>query len=371
MPLMVKATFCRFVIVTVRGWLGVPTSTTWLNGMEVGETVTGAMPLAVNCTAVVLISEAIESVPVCTPVAAGVNVALIVHVAPPLSDAPQLVVATNPAPRLEVIVRGLATVPRFVTVNVPVELVCPSATFPNPRRPGVTVKGAEPVPWRETDSVLGIPSSAIVTVPATAPSAVGVNVIEIVQLRFAVTEVPQVSVSVKPAVAVMLVTLSAAVLRFVSRIFVVLDAPTATEPKLCEVEDSVTVCARALRAANPTNSNAIKKGPDNTRTFRFVFIIPPRLKTDLITQVRNRWQRRRLLAWLHLLRRPTRVGHSQAAKFRAGLRGKRSFAVRALQTRQQLTRRLAGRKRKKNEPDAPHRIARLPPKPIDSAFQWR
>src|SRR3974377_547725 len=40
MPLRAKATFCRFVIVTVRGWLGVPTSTTWLNGMEVGETVT-------------------------------------------------------------------------------------------------------------------------------------------------------------------------------------------------------------------------------------------------------------------------------------------------------------------------------------------
>jgi len=254
-------------MVTVRGWLGVPTSTTWLNGMVVGETVTGAMPLAVSCTVVVPISEAIESVPVCAPAPVGVNVALMVHVPPPFREAPQLVESANPAPRLDVIVSGLARVPAFVTVSVCAGLVCPIATLPNLALAGVTVKGAEPVPCRDIESVLGIPSSTMVTVPAKVPSAVGANVIEIVQLLLAATDVPQVFVSVKPGVAVILITLTAAVLRFVSRTFVVLDALTATDPKLWEVDDNVTVCAWEFVVESPHSMKPMIKEPKCLRAF--------------------------------------------------------------------------------------------------------
>jgi hypothetical protein len=88
-----------------------------------------------------------------------------------------------------------------------------------------------------------VPSaSVIVTAPASVPIAVGVKVIEIVQLLRAASEFPQVLLSAKFVLAEMAIFVSAAVPLFVRRTVVVpLVALTAIEPKVCDVAESVAV----------------------------------------------------------------------------------------------------------------------------------
>ena len=71
--------------------------------------------------------------------------------------------------------------------------------------------GATPVPVSDTVCGLPVALSVKVMVPGWLPVAVGVNVTLIVQLAPAATELPQVLLSAYCALAVMLVTLSAAV----------------------------------------------------------------------------------------------------------------------------------------------------------------
>lgn len=76
--------------------------------------------------------------------------------------------------------------------------------------------GVVPVPVRVTDCGLSGALSLTVTVPVLVPVAVGVNVTLIVQLPPANTELPQVVVSAKSPVAVILVMVKVSVPRFFS-----------------------------------------------------------------------------------------------------------------------------------------------------------
>jgi hypothetical protein len=99
--------------------------------------------------------------------------------------------------------------------------------------------------------------SVTVTAPLAAPVAVGVNVTEITHFFPGKTELPQVLISVKAALATMLPMVSVAVpvlLRIT--FFAALVEPTATLPKLRDVGDSVTVCATALAASSKTATAA-------------------------------------------------------------------------------------------------------------------
>ena len=74
----------------------------------------------------------------------------------------------------------------------------------------VTAGAVVPVPVRLTVCVLGLALSVTVRVPVRVPEAVGLKVTLIVQLASAFTEVPQVLVSAKSPLAVMLVRVNVA-----------------------------------------------------------------------------------------------------------------------------------------------------------------
>ncbi len=206
--------------------------------------------------------------PVTAPAAVGVNVALMVHV--PFADTISLQLSVAPNSELGVIVRAWATEPWLVTVNVLAALVCPMASEPNARDAGETVTGAAPVPVKE---IVCVPTlSIIVTFPVSGPITVGVKVIDIVQLLPAAREtgkavVAQLFVAVKfvPVAFVLLAPIlsivSAAVPPLVSLTELApLVALTATDPKVCEVAESVTLWASALGDIAKSNS-AMPKSP--------------------------------------------------------------------------------------------------------------
>ncbi len=127
-----------------------------------------------------------------------------------------------------------------------------------------------PVPCSEIVCVPAL--SEMVTLPVKVPTAVGLNVIEIVQLRPAATDVPHVSVSAKLALTALPEIESAAVPPFVSwTLLVALLAVTATEPNVCDVAESVTLCAFAPGAAMPKSRIRIEN-PTATRNRLFTFI---------------------------------------------------------------------------------------------------
>jgi hypothetical protein len=97
-----RATVSLLLIVTVRVALGVPTASVVLNAIEAGETVTGAMGVPVKLTTTVPALSPMVIVPATWVLAAsavaGVNVALMVHVAPaanPVLVPKQLSVSPN------------------------------------------------------------------------------------------------------------------------------------------------------------------------------------------------------------------------------------------------------------------------------------
>jgi hypothetical protein len=105
----------------------------------------------------------------------------------------------------------------------------------------------------------------MVIAPVSVPGAVGVKVIEMVQFLPAATELPQVFVSAKFALAAILTGESAVVPLFVSRTEAVpLVALTATEPKVCDVAESVAVWAWALGTDIAKSRMAMTNGPINT-----------------------------------------------------------------------------------------------------------
>ena len=173
---------------------------------------------------------------------------------------------------------GIATVPLFVTVNVCTALVCPMAMEPNACEVGETVIGAAPVPVNE---IVCVPTlSTIVMTPVNELMFVGVKMIEIVQLFPAANEPPvepagiQLVVSVKLALFDdMPVIGSATVPLFVSlTVAGLLLALTTTEPKACDVAESVAVWAQALGADKAKSTNVTTRIPMDARDSLLDFI---------------------------------------------------------------------------------------------------
>jgi hypothetical protein len=181
--------------------------------------------------------------PVCAPVAVGVNVTPTVHVPPPANELVQVLVASlNSALLLVTLSPEIAVVPAFFTVKVVAPLVLPTATEPNPWFVGVSVIGAVPVPVKLAVCVPAL--SMTVRVPVRAPMALGVKVTVMVHLPAAATE-GQVLVVAKSPLADMLVAVSTAVPVFlrVNVPLVVLRVPTAAEPRARDAGVSVAVWA--------------------------------------------------------------------------------------------------------------------------------
>lgn len=168
-------------------------------------------------------------------------------------------------------VMDAAPVPLFVTVNVCVALVWPRATEPKACDIGETVIGTAPVPC---NVIVCVPTgSVIVIAPVSLPGAVGVKVIEMVQFLPGATELPQVFVSAKFALAAILTGESAAVPLFVNRTEAVpLVALTATEPKVCDVAESVAVWACAL-GTETAKSRVTAKTARAVRNCEFNFMV--------------------------------------------------------------------------------------------------
>src|SRR5277367_4989553 len=93
-----------------------------------------------------------------------------------------------------------ADVPPLVRVKGCDELVVPTFWLPYVKLLGVRVTVPTPVPDRVDDWVPAL--SVTVRVAERAPAAAGVKVTLMVQLEFAATDVPQLSVSAKSAALV-------------------------------------------------------------------------------------------------------------------------------------------------------------------------
>jgi hypothetical protein len=181
--------------------------------------------------------------PVCAPVAVGLNVTPTVHDAAPANELVQVLVAClNSALLLATLSPEMAVVPAFLTVKVVAALVVPTATEPNPWVAGVRVIGAVPVPVRLAVCVPAL--SITVRVPVRAPTALGVKLTVMAQVAAAATE-GQVPVAVKSPLADMLLAVSAVVpvLVRVNVRVVVLRLPTTAEPRARDAGVSVAVWA--------------------------------------------------------------------------------------------------------------------------------
>src|SRR5260370_19636657 len=94
---------------------------------------------------------------------------------------------------------------------------CPAATMAEVEPPGgVVIEISMPLPERVTDCGLAGALSDMVIAPARAPVAVGVNVTEMLHEAVAARLVPQLSVSAKSPLALMLIMVSAALPGLVS-----------------------------------------------------------------------------------------------------------------------------------------------------------
>jgi hypothetical protein len=132
--------------------------------------------------------------------AVGLNVTLILQLAPANRLAPHVVVRAKsvlftPATTMLVMVKG--PLPLLVSVTLLKLLVVPMSRVVKVSEVGDTVTAEMPVPLRLT--VCGLPAalSVIVTSPVLGPSAVGVNRTLMVQLEPAARVAPQVVVREK------------------------------------------------------------------------------------------------------------------------------------------------------------------------------
>lgn len=182
-----------FLIVTVCAALAVLVA--WFpKAIEVGVTLSGRRPVPVRLT---LWAPPLLSVNARFPLEATALVGLKV------TEKVQEAEAARLLPQVLVWAKGAGTdtpeIPRaavvlLVRVTVLAALVVPTIWFPNASEVGDRVKAAMPVPVRLPVRT-GPTEGVTVKLPFCAPTAVGVNVIEIVQEPLAGIEPPHVSVS--------------------------------------------------------------------------------------------------------------------------------------------------------------------------------
>jgi hypothetical protein len=145
-----------FLTVKVFAALVVP-CVTLPNAREAGVTVIGEtpVPLKASVTGLPVPAKVTVMLPVWAAAAVGANVALMVQVEEAGTEAPQVLVSAKGA--AVVIVRAIAVVSLFLTVNVEAALVVPSPTEPKLWDVGVTVIGATPVAVTVADTGLPTP----------------------------------------------------------------------------------------------------------------------------------------------------------------------------------------------------------------------
>lgn len=219
-----------------------------------GVMVTGLTPVPVRFEVNILPTAPVtEMVPVAAPAAVGLNETPTVHVELAGAKPAQVPVFVCTKGAATAIVTGTAVVDEFFTVNENGLLGTPSPTLPNPCVAGVSVMGLVPVPVTVMVCGVVVALSATTKLPVCVPIPVGVKVIVILQFLPAATDGTHVSVSVKGPLGVMLVTVSAVVLLVLDSVtlLVLLFDPTATDPNVTEVDESVAVCACAPLATPP------------------------------------------------------------------------------------------------------------------------
>lgn len=203
MLLMDRAAFPVLFSVTVWDVLVVPRF--WLVKVRlVGVTpATGALPVPVrltNCGLPAALSAMLTEA-VRVPIAAGVNVTLIVHVPFTATELPHVLVTVKSlgsVPVAPILVIVKLAFPVLVRVTDCAALVVFRFWLAKVRVEAVRLTaGPEPVPVRASVCGLLLRLSAMLTEAARAPSAVGVNFTVIVQVALSASELPQLFVSEK------------------------------------------------------------------------------------------------------------------------------------------------------------------------------
>jgi hypothetical protein len=197
---IVRAVVWRLVSVTVVAELVAPTVTEPKLSV-LAESVTGVLlgvpvPLRLTVCGLFGALSVKISVPVAAPVAVGVKVTFTEHFAPALRLAPQVLLETANGPVTAMLAKVNAALWAFVRVTLFAELVLPTAVLPKLRLATESVTGAVPLPLSETVCGLVIALSLKVSVPAAAPTPVGVKVTPTVQFPLAATLAPQVFVAI-------------------------------------------------------------------------------------------------------------------------------------------------------------------------------
>jgi hypothetical protein len=194
------------------------------------------------------------SVPVREPTLVGVKVTLIVHRTPAATELPQVFVWAK-SPTTETPVIASAVVRLLASVTESGLLVVPTVRLVNVSLLVDKVTALMPVPTRAMVCGLLLALSVMVTAPLYAPVAVGLKVTEMVHLAPAETELPQVLVSMKFALATMLVIDSATLPVLVNVTFLMAPVdPFTTLPKLRVVGESATVCPCTVMVSRASNS---------------------------------------------------------------------------------------------------------------------
>jgi hypothetical protein len=167
-------------------------------------------------------------VPMRVPDAVGVNVTLMVQLAPAATELPQVLVWAK-SPLAETPVRFSEALPVFASVTVCAALVVPTVWLvkvsEEAERLTTGAEAAAPVPVRLTDCGLPEALSVMLRLLDRVPGAVGVNVTLMVQFAPAATELPQLLVCAK------------------SPLFVPVTAMLVRFSEALPVFASVTVCA--------------------------------------------------------------------------------------------------------------------------------
>lgn len=172
------------------------------------------------------------------PVLVGLNVTLIVQLAPAANELPHPLSPKSPgsAPMIVILLIVIAVVPTFFIVIV-LSAVLPTVTEPKFRLVAES-SAVVPIPLRGSFCGLPLALSVKVRVALRAPVAVGLNVTVIVQLADAARDAPQVvpvsgkSPASVPVTAMLVIVIAVVPTFFSVTIFAVLVTPTAKVPKL-------------------------------------------------------------------------------------------------------------------------------------------
>jgi hypothetical protein len=188
------------------------------------------------------------------PLAVGLNVTLMLQLAPVANELPQVwVCAKSPAlvPVIAIPLIVKLVVPTLLSVTVSAGLDVPRATVPKLRLVGESF-AVVPIPIRLT--FCGLPAALSVTLRAAVrvPLAVGLNVILMLQLAPVANELPQVWVCAKspalvPVIAIPLIVKVVVPILVSVTGFAGLDVPRATVPKLRLVGESFAVVPIPVR----------------------------------------------------------------------------------------------------------------------------